>query len=67
MEQLLAAPPLNLRLEAADALLWERGATSLDDVPARLAVLGQLVDGVPSYVWSDRALPGERHEGGGAA
>ena len=55
VEQLLAAPTLNLRLDGADALLWERGTTSLEDVPARLSVLARLVDGVPSYVWTDRA------------
>jgi hypothetical protein len=54
VEQLLALPTLNLRLDGADALLWERGTTSLQDVPARLAVLSQLVGGIPTYVWSDR-------------
>jgi hypothetical protein len=58
IEQLLALPTLNLRLDGADAVLWERGTTSLPDVPARLAVLSQLVDGIPSYVWADRSEQG---------
>jgi hypothetical protein len=54
MEQLMAVPALNLRLSGADALSWERGSTRLDDLPARLAVLAEVVEGIPSYVWSDR-------------
>lgn len=54
LEELLAAPTLNLRLQGADALTWERGSTSADTLPARLQTLARLVDGIPSYVWSDR-------------
>jgi hypothetical protein len=54
MEQLLALPTLNLRLSGADALLWDRGATALEELPDRLAVLSRFVDGIPGYVWSDR-------------
>lgn len=68
IEQLLALPTLNLRLDGADAVLWERGTTSLPEVPARLAVLSQLLDGIPSYVWADRgaSLEGPSQEGGAA-
>ena len=68
VERLLALPTLNLRLDGADAVLWQRGTTSLPDVPARLAVLSQLVDGIPSYVWADRGarLEGPAKEGGAA-
>jgi hypothetical protein len=58
VERLLAAPTLNLRLDRADALLWDRGTTKLDELPARLALLSQLVGGIPSYVWTDRSIEG---------
>ena len=61
MEHLLARPTVNLRLCGADAVLWERGLAPPEELPDRLAVLAGLLDGVPSYVWSDR-----QHNGGAA-
>ncbi len=54
MEQLLASRTANLRLCGADALLWDSGFSDPEELPGLLAVLAQVVDGVPSYVWSDR-------------
>ncbi len=54
MEHLLASPTVNLRLCGADALLWDSGFTEPEELPGLLAVLAQVVDGIPSYVWSDR-------------
>ncbi len=54
MEQLLASPTVNLRLCGADALLWDSGFADPEELPGLLAVLAQVVDGIPSYVWSDR-------------
>jgi hypothetical protein len=64
MEQLCASPTVNLRLCGADALLWDTGFADPEQLPAMLAPLAQLVDGIPSYVWSDRQSD---HRGGGAA
>jgi hypothetical protein len=58
MERLLAQPTLNLRLDGADALLWQRGTTDLQHVEGRLAVLAELLDGIPPYVWADRSTEG---------
>ena len=54
MEALLSRPALHLRLAGADALCWESGAHSPSELLARLDTLSALLDGVPSYVWSDR-------------
>lgn len=67
MEQVLAWPALNLRLSGADALLWERGTCDPEHVLSRLAALSQVVDGIPAYVWADRAATQDRAEGEGAA
>ena len=64
MEQLLAQPTVNLRLSGADALLWDNGFADPEELPGMLAPLAQLVDGIPSYVWSDRQ---HDRRGGGAA
>ena len=64
MEQLLAQPTVNLRLWGADALLWDSGFAEPEELPGMLAALAQLVDGIPSYVWSDRQAD---QRGGGAA
>ena len=54
MEALLARPALHVRLSGADALCWESGSHSPSELLARLDTLSALLDGVPSYVWSDR-------------
>ena len=53
MEALLARPALHLRLSGADALCWENGAHSPVELLARLDALDVLLDGIPSFVWSD--------------
>lgn len=54
MEALLVRPALHVRLSGADALCWEGGAHSPSELLSRLDTLNTLLDGVPSYVWSDR-------------
>ena len=54
MEALLARPALHVRLRGTDALCWEDGSHSPSELLARLDTLSTLLDGVPSYVWSDR-------------
>lgn len=54
MQALLTRPALHVRLRGADALCWESGAHSPSELLSRLDTLSTLLDGVPSYVWSDR-------------
>jgi hypothetical protein len=54
MAALLTRPALHVRLAGADAVCWEGGAHSPSELLARLDTLTTLLDGVPSYVWSDR-------------
>ena len=54
MEALLARPALHVRLSGVDALCWESGAHSPSELLARLDTLATLLEGVPSYVWTDR-------------
>jgi hypothetical protein len=54
MQALLTRPALHVRLSGADALCWETGAHSPAELLARLDTLDVLLDGIPSYVWSDR-------------
>ena len=53
MEALLARPALHLRLSGADAVCWEDGSHSPAELLARLDALAVLLDGIPSFVWSD--------------
>lgn len=53
MQALLARPALHLRLQGADALCWETGQHSPAELLARLDALCALLDGIPSFVWSD--------------
>ena len=53
MEALLTRPALHLRLQGTDALCWEGGSHSPAELLARLDTLAVLLDGVPSFVWSD--------------
>jgi len=54
MQALLTRPALHVRLRGNDALCWEDGSHSPSELLARLDTLSTLLDGVPSYVWSDR-------------
>ncbi|SDB91844.1 hypothetical protein SAMN05216410_0915 [Sanguibacter gelidistatuariae] len=41
-----------------DAVLtWSVGAPQLDVIDARVAVLNEMIDAIPDYVWQDRAHP----------
>lgn len=53
MEALLARPAQQLRLAGTDAVCWEDGAHSPSELLMRLDTLSALLDGIPSYVWSD--------------
>lgn len=63
VEHLLALPPVELRFDGTDALLWTKGHGEPEQALARLTSLTRLVDAVPGWVWADRALG----RGGGAA
>jgi hypothetical protein len=54
MQALLARPAQHVRLSAADAVCWESGSHSPSELLARLDTLSTFLDGVPSWVWSDR-------------
>lgn len=54
MEALLTRPALHVRLSGTDAVCWEDGSHSPSELLSRLDTLSTLLDGVPSYVWSDR-------------
>ena len=53
MEALLRRPALHLRLSGADAVCWEVGRHDPVQLLARLDALCALLEGVPSFVWSD--------------
>jgi hypothetical protein len=55
MAALLARPALHMRLSGIDALCWENGRSTPTELIARLSTLQLLVDGIPSFVWSDHA------------
>ena len=38
-------------------LTWTSGAPRLDVIEGRVALLNELIDAVPVYVWQDRARP----------
>jgi hypothetical protein len=67
MEALLARPPLHLRLLDLDAVCWENGKLQSADLPVRLSTLQALVAGIPSFVWTDHALPTDNPAGGSPA
>lgn len=55
MERLLApdARGLCLRIGGADVLWWGLGRPSLELVDVRLALLAEIVDSIPPFVWQD--------------
>jgi hypothetical protein len=57
MALLLSRPALNLRLLDVEALSWESGRLQPADLLARLSTMHAVLDGIPSFVWSDHALP----------
>jgi hypothetical protein len=58
MQALIARPALHLRLLGPDAICWESGVLKPPVLLERLATLAVLVDGIPSYVWSDHSPGG---------
>ena len=58
MTALLARRPLHLRISGADALCWENGRLQPAELLERLSTLALLVDGIPSFVWSDHSPGG---------
>ena len=53
MQVLLGRPALHLRLFGVDAVCWESGRLAPTELLERLTTLGILIDGIPSFVWSD--------------
>jgi hypothetical protein len=58
MAALLGRRPLHLRISGADALCWESGKLQPVGVLEQLSTLKLLVDGIPSFVWSDHTPGG---------
>jgi hypothetical protein len=54
MELLLARGTVPWRIQGDDILCWARGSYAPDEAVARLDLLCDVVDGIPSYVWTDR-------------
>lgn len=53
--RLLGRPPLAVRLHGTWAMSWAPGRLAAAPLLVRLETLGALLDGVPSWVWGDRA------------
>ena len=55
MERLLApdAKGLCLRIDGGDVLWWGAGRPALELVDVRLALLAEIVDSIPPFVWED--------------
>jgi len=60
MAALLARPVLHMRLSGEDALCWESGRLEPTDLLARLSTLHVLINGIPSFVWSDHTPSAEQ-------
>jgi hypothetical protein len=58
MAALLARPALQIRLLDVDAICWDDGRTEPAELLARLSTLQLLIDGIPSFVWSDHSTGG---------
>jgi hypothetical protein len=58
MTALLARRPLHLRIRGADALCWANGRLRPAELLEHLSTLALLVDGIPSFVWSDHSPGG---------
>ena len=61
MQALLERPTVNLRLCGAEAISWDSGRTNPAELVDRLSTTALVLDGIPTYVWSDHRL-----ESGGA-
>lgn len=46
-----------IRFVGDAVLTWSSGVPQLEVIDARLAVLHQMIDAIPGYVWQDRARP----------
>ena len=58
MEALLARPARCMRIVGVDAVSWWSGRLQPTDLLERLDTLACLVDGIPSFVWSDNSSEG---------
>lgn len=59
MELLLAVPKLHFRFVGTDVVCYDDGDTNAVEILNRTAVLANVLDGVPAFVWKDYGL-GER-------
>ena len=55
MQLLLERPDVALRLLGGVALTWESGRLDPTELLVRLETMTAVLDGVPDWVWRDRA------------
>ncbi|MCW2776868.1 MAG: hypothetical protein JWN17_593, partial [Frankiales bacterium] len=55
MQLLLERPDVAVRLHGGCAVTWEAGRLDPEELLVRLETVSGLLDGVPSFVWKDRA------------
>ncbi len=48
------------RIQGSDLLLWRQTEQSPTEVLESLQLLGDILDGIPSFVWRDRGVTLER-------
>ncbi len=53
MELLLSRPATSLRIGDLDAVCWDDGLHSIEELDVRLTTLHGLISGIPSFVWND--------------
>ena len=56
MQALLSVGWIEFRFAGRDVLGYESGRLDLAALPARVAALGTVIDGIPSFVWRDRGV-----------
>jgi hypothetical protein len=57
MHHLLATRPEAWRLQGAHILSWHDGRLEPAEVVRTCAVLAQVIDGIPAFVWKDAGIP----------
>ena len=55
MQLLLDRPDVAVRLLGGTAVCWQRGRLDADELQVRLDTVTAVLDGVPAWVWADRA------------
>jgi hypothetical protein len=53
LERVLKHPSLAFRIQGTDIVSWERGQLDPDDVLARVAILDDVLAGIPDFVWRE--------------